>query len=165
MKNKVIKTVSILILATLLIFGIYLFFLKDDNNQSRIEDYDKIVEYEALVVLRSQSGGTPEEDRANNLKRGDVIALQLAPIEWSKTEKASYLIVRLKDKKGEILKLLEQVEKKGEKMEGTDEYETITIQVRKYYIDIEKTGFTGNHTINGQPLMDKQFDAKIIKKK
>jgi len=166
MKNKTKKILTIFVVVSIIFLLLYLIiFVNKDDEELKIDDYNKIVEYEALVVIRPQTGGTPEEDRANNLKRGDVIALQEAPIEWSRTELVSYLLVRLKDKKGEILKLLEPVEEKGEKREGTDEYEMITVQARKYYVDLDKVGFTGEHVISGQPLLEKQFDASVIKKK
>lgn len=108
---------------------------------------DEEAEFEALVVLRDQSG----ED---GLKRGDVLAVRKLPHLWSDTETKSYLVVKIRMKGKDALALTEP-KKEGESV----------VLARAKRIDLDAVGFTGTQVVSGQPLGDKVFDTDIIRKK
>ncbi len=108
---------------------------------------DEETEFEALVVLRDQSG----ED---GLKRGDVLAVRKLPHLWSDTEQASYLVVKIKMTGKDANTLLEP------KQDG----ETVVF-ARAKRIDLDRVGFTGTQVVSGQPFGDRVFDMDIIREK
>lgn len=108
---------------------------------------DEEAEFEALVVLRDQSG----ED---GLKRGDVLAVRKLPHLWSDTERVSYLVVKIKMTGKDANTLLEP-KQEGERV----------VLARAKRIDLDQVGFSGTQVTSGQPLGDKVFDTDIIRKK
>ncbi len=122
--------------------------------------------WETLVVIRDQKIPDPVEDLRSSLKRGDVVVVREEGHQWSKTEYISYLIVKIKAKPAKIQKLLEPLEKELDQKDENDKPKKETLIARRYKIDLEKTGFSGEQVINGQPLLDKvfSFDELVIEK-
>ncbi len=108
---------------------------------------DEQATFEALVVLRDQTGG----DAGADLKRGDVLVVRKSPQEWSDTEWKSYLVVKLDLKGSEATALLDP------KRDG----DTVTL-ARGERIDLDRAGFSGGQVISGQPLLGNTFGKEII---
>ncbi len=123
--------------------------------------------WQTLVVIRDQKNADPVEDLRSSLKRGDVIVVRNENHQWSKTELVSYLIVKIRAKPNEIIKLLEPLEKEIDQKNENNELKKEVIVARRYKIDLEKTGFSGDQVINGQPLLDRvfNFNELVIEKK
>jgi len=119
--------------------------------------------WETLVVLRSQEGAaSDEEDAKNNLKRGDVTAVRAAGHSWSQAEYKSYLLVKIEGRKNEVEKLLEPLEKDVEKKDGQEQPEREVIRLRRYQLNLDKIGFSGDQVVSGQPVEDKIFQAEEV---
>jgi len=106
--------------------------------------------FEVMVVLRERKSADP-----GALKRGDVISVRPEGHIWSKTEYYSYLLVKVNAKEAEINRLLESLK------EGKEE-DSQTLAARKYKVDLEKTGFSGDQVINGQSLENEIFEYSDI---
>ena len=144
--------------------------------------------YEIAVMARSQSNPNLEEDSKSSLKAGDVLVVQKDGHNWSTTEKASYLILKMNLTKKQAAKLImpdekeikfkdlseekqERVKEDKKRVKDADEeymekqrMEIIT--ARKYCIDMgEFEGFEANDLLNGQPFLDEVFDWGIVNKK
>lgn len=119
--------------------------------------------WEILIVLRSQEGAaSPEEDAKNNLKRGDVIAVREEKHAWSRAEYKSYLLVKIEGRKQEAEKLLEPLEKEtGEKDEQGQPKKEL-VRLRRFAVDMDKIGFSGDQVVSGQPLENQVFQAKEV---
>ncbi len=145
--------------------------------------------YEVAVVVRDQNNPDPEEDRRTSLKAGDVLVVQPEGHNWSRTERISYLILKMnlteeqkakltapqekeikfKDLPEEEKKRIEE-EKKRAKKEGR-EYEPEprreTLRARAYRINLGKyfPDFKPTDLLSGQPYLDKVYDWGIVEKK
>ncbi len=145
--------------------------------------------YEVAVMVRSQHASDPAEDARTSLKKGDVVVVQPEGHSWSRTEKISYLILKMKLSEEEKAKLTQpeereikfkelpaeeqkriEEEKKRAKAEGreyTPEPRRETLRARAYRINLEKY-FPNLKPINllkGQPYLDKVYGWEIVKKK
>lgn len=110
--------------------------------------------FQVLVVLRDQKYDRPEEDRAQALKRGDVLAVRKMPHLWSDTERASYLIVPI-----------EMTGKDADALIAPKRENDQQTIARAESIDLDKVGFSGDDVTASQPLEDKKFDTNIIRGK
>jgi hypothetical protein len=138
--------------------------------------------YEVAVVVRSQNNPNPEEDRRTSLKAGDVLVVQPEGHNWSRTERISYLILKMNLTAEQKTKLtapqereikfkdLSEEEKKRVKNEGR-EYQEETrreilraracrINLGKYFPDFKPVDL-----LFGQPYLDKVYDWSIVEKK
>ena len=120
--------------------------------------------WETMVVLRSQTlSEDPAEDAKGALKRGDVIALRDAGHQWSDTEYKSYLLVKIKGRRSEVIKLLEPEYEDVENAENAEEaLGREIVKARKYAVDIVKIGFKGDQVIKGQPVENEIYGTDII---
>ncbi len=145
--------------------------------------------YEVAVMVRSQHNSDPAEDARTSLKKGDVVVVQPVGHKWSRTERISYLILKMnltekqkqkltqpqekeikfKDLPKEEQKRIEE-EKKRAKAEGRKyqpEPRRQTLRARAYRINLEKyfPKLKPNDLLKGQPYLDKVYDWKIVQKK
>ena len=147
--------------------------------------------YEVAIMMRSQNNSDPEEDARTSLKKGDVLVTQKEGHSWSKTEKVSYLILKMNLSEEQAQKLtqaktkeikekdLSQEEQariaeekkraKDEEREYMPELREETLIAREYFIDFKEDealiNLKANDLINGQPLMDRVFDWGIVERK
>ncbi len=149
--------------------------------------------YEVLVQARDQSGnGSPEEVARTTLQKGDVLLVKKGEKHsWSKTEKVSYLILKMKLTEDEAQKLVMPVERKLTRVEKKKEMEQfengredapkeemerfkdeldqrrVTTLMRKYRVNMEKyfSDFEPNALAQGQPYQEKIYDWDIVEKK
>ncbi len=135
--------------------------------------------YEVAVMVRSQHNKDKDEDRRTSLKAGDILVTQKEGHKWSKTEKVSYLILKMnlteeqatkltRPEEEEIkLKDLSEEEQKRIKEEGReDEPRTKTIRAREYRIDMsEFEGFKAVDLLKGQPYSDEVYGWGIVERK
>lgn len=154
MKKKIIIIGAILAIAVLAGF----WGIKKSARQSG----NKI--YEAAVLVRGQENDNPAHDRAPALMVGDVVSLAEAGYSWSKTEKISYLILRLRLSEEEKNKLLRPLAKDAPDANAIGKE---ILKLREYYIDLagEFKGFSPDNLLSGQPYYDKIFDWGIVKKR
>ena len=141
--------------------------------------------------MRSQANPDPIEDARNSLKKGDVLIVQEEGHNWSKTEKISYLILKIDLSEEQKVKLtqpkirvleedeLSQVERSrlaeeekrvaGEGREYVYEPIEEILIAREYFIDFEKDKglqiVRANDLIRSQPFKDKVFNWRIISRK
>lgn len=128
--------------------------LKDGKDYSTDYAENEEAEFEVLVVLRDQQYDDPEENRRSALKRGDVLAVRKLPHVWSGTERASYLIVRIRMTGKEADALI--VPKKDGEM---------IVSARAQHIDLDQIGFSGSQVTSNQPFGGKTFGTNIMKEK
>ena len=149
--------------------------------------------YEVLVQVRDKKGsGTPEEIARTTLQKGDVLLVKKGEEHsWSKTEKVSYLILKMKLTEDEAQKLVMPVERKLTRAEKKKERERFedgredipkeekerfedeldqrraTTLARKYRVNMGKyfSDFEPNALVQGQPYQDKIYDWDIVEKK
>ena len=184
--NTKFNKIIIIFLVLLIIAGISLFYFKDKIFKPAPK---KI--YEVAVMMRSQSNKDPIEDARTSLKKGDVLVTQKEGHNWSKTEKVSYLILKMDLTEEQAQKLtqsktkeikendLSQEERdriseekkraKEDKREYMPEPREETLIAREYHIDFEEDealmNLEANDLIKGQPLMDRVFDWGIVERK
>ncbi len=145
--------------------------------------------YEVAVMVRDQHNSDPEEDRRTSLKKGDVLVVHPEGHNWSRTEKISYLILKMKLTKTQAEKLTRPEEEKLSRSERKKRLEEMTkdrnlkkeeikrieeelkqerkvIRARLYKIDLSKLGeFKPVDLLKGQPFQDKIYDWSIVEKK
>jgi hypothetical protein len=147
--------------------------------------------YEVAIMVRNQTNSNEEEDKRTSLKIGDVLLVQKVGHKWSRTERVSYLLLKMNLTKSQIEKLTKPIEKKLSKREINKELEEFkqnkadipqeelkrftdelkkrrkTILMRQYRINMEKyfSDFKANDLIQGQPFKDQIFDWKVVEKK
>jgi hypothetical protein len=133
--------------------------------------------YEALVNIVDQKTSDPVEDARSSLKKGDVIAYFPAGHPWSETEKISYLIVKIKLRPDEAVKLTEaktqplknpQLPKNPQGQNGAPKNigpQTETVLARQYRMNLPSFDLQKFWSDHNQPFADKVFDAGIIQKK
>ena len=145
--------------------------------------------YEVAVVVRSQNNPDPEEDRRTSLKAGDVLVVQDEGHNWSRTERISYLILKMNLTEDQKIKLTApqekeikfrdlpeeekkriEEEKKRAKEEGREyreEPHRETLRARAYRINLKKyfPEFKPTDLLSGQPYLDKVYDWGIVEKK
>lgn len=147
--------------------------------------------YDVAVMVREQKSSDPKEDARSSLKIGDVLLAKKSGHQWSRTEKISYLILKMDLTPEQFQKLTEPVTKKLTKDEKAKEMEQFkqgrenipeeeikrfkeelaqrreTVVMRKYRIKMEKyfPDFKPNDLIKGQPFDGEVFDWKIVEKK
>ncbi len=144
--------------------------------------------YEVVIMVRSQNSDDPTEDARSSLKAGDVLLAHTEGHSWSKTERISYLILRMnlteeqaakltqskeKEIKFEDLPAEEQVrieEEKKRAEEAGEEYieepQTETVLARQYRIKMEEfEGFKPADLLAGQPYQNTIYDWGIVEKK
>jgi len=155
-RKRLVISGSLLIILAALIFGIKYYRYNQQNPYGV---------WETLVVLRSQNSGlSPAEDAKTSLKRGDVIAVQPEHHAWSETEYKSYLLVKIEGRKDDVEKLLEPLtENSNQKNNGTMDQNII--RARKYAVDMDKVGFSGDQVVSGQPVENRIFKIDVIKEK
>jgi len=184
-KSKINKKLIISLIIIAIISG-GLFYFKDKIFKPAPK---KI--YEVAIMMRSQHNKDPKEDARTSLKKGDCLVTQKEGHNWSKTEKVSYLILKMNLTEEQAQKLsksktrkikekeLSQEEQdrikeekkraKDEKRDYMSEPREETLIAREYYIDFTKDevleNLKANDLIKGQPLMDRVFDWKIVEKK
>jgi hypothetical protein len=184
-KTKFNKKIAVFIVV-LIVIGFSIFLFKDKLYKPAPKQT-----YEVAVMMRSQNNKDPEEDARTSLKKGDCLVIQKEGHKWSKTEKVSYLILKMELTEEQVQKLsqsktqeikekdLSQEEQdriveekkraKDEKREYMPEPREKTLIAREYYIDFEKDevlkNLEANDLIKGQPLMDRIFDWGIVRKK
>jgi hypothetical protein len=144
---------------------------------------DPVAVYDVAVMLKDQTNSDPEEDARTSLKAGDVVLARETGREWSDTEKISYLILKMKLKQSQAMKLVEpeyvelsekeaieegliDKERMGE-MEKVEleEFLKKDVRARMYRIKIEDLEFDPMQVRNAQPFPDQEFDWKIVEKK
>ncbi|GEM_PF-1197497 len=139
--------------------------------------------YDVAVQLRDQTNSDLNEDARSSAKKGDVIVLRETGREWSTTENASYLIIKMKLNEKQASKLTQPKTKKLSKDEGKkkgliddeilkniddENLEQILredVLFREYRIEIEKMDFDVMKVREAQPFPDKEFDWGIVEKK
>ncbi len=147
--------------------------------------------YEVAIMVRSQKASDPKEDARSSLKKGDVLLAKKDGGKWSRTEKVSYLILKMNLTAKQFQKITEPVEKGLTKDEIKKEMEQFKkgredileeelekykeelkqrreiVIMRKYRINMEKyfPDFKANDLIKGQPFDGEVFDWKIVEKK
>ena len=157
-ENKI--KITLLILAIIVIGGLVM-ERKIDHRQK-----EPVQVFETMVVIRDQKRTDPTEDKKYSLKRGDVISVRSADHHWSKTEYASYLLVKIRGKKSELEQLLQPAKKETGKKDPAGKKIKEILLARAYKINLAKVGFSGDQVINGQPLKDKIFNWKeVVEKK
>ena len=180
------KTFVIIGILLLIVIAFSFFLLKD-----KIFKKDPKYIYEVAVMMRSQNNSDPEEDVRTSLKKGDVLVVQKEGHNWSKTEKVSYLILKMELSEAEASKLTksktreipekELSEKKRERIKEEEkrakkagekyvpELREETLVAREYRINMKESeelkDLKANDLIKGQPLKDIIFDWKIVEKK
>lgn len=148
------------------IFAGLIYAYKKNINTDISQNEDRQGIWEVMVVIRDQNlSPDPVEDAKGALKRGDVISVREEGHAWSYTEYVSYLLVKIDAKKSVVDSLLLPLEKETKEKDSEGNKIKETILARKYKIDLEKIGFTGNNTINGQPLEGQVFKEDVIVKK
>jgi hypothetical protein len=169
------KIVIVLILAVVII-GAFFAWKKYKNYKAGKEETMSV--YEALVMVADQTASNPEEDARSSLKRGDVIAIFPEGHPWSDTERASYLIVKIKTTQENAQKLLEPVTKTVETRHAASNPddkaapadakamagEVETVRPRKYHLDIDVPTVNDLMT-KGQPYKDKIFGEGVIEER
>ena len=145
--------------------------------------------YEVAIMVRDQHNSDPEEDRRTSLKKGDVLVVHPEGHNWSRTEKISYLILKMKLTKREAEKLMRPEEEELSRDERKKRLEEMTkdrnlnkeeikkieeelkqerkmIRARLYKIDLNELGeFKPVDLLKGQPFQDKVYDWSIVEKK
>ena len=136
--------------------------------------------YQVAIMVRDQENPNKKEDIKTSLKKGDVLMTQRPEHKWSKTEKVSYLIIKMElteeqknkltlaDQKEINLKDLSVEEQKMIKEEGReDEPRFEDLRPRLYYVDYKSLlpDFKAIQLLKGQPLDDEVYTWKIVKKK
>jgi hypothetical protein len=132
--------------------------------------------YEVAIMVRSQHNNDPNEDARTSLKVGDVLVVKPEGHKWSKTEKVSYLIIKmnLTEDQSHILaqprerevKKSELSEKEKKTTKNTNYIRKETIIAREYRIKIEKfKDFNSKMLIKGQPYMEKVYGWDMVEKK
>ena len=141
-------------IAILLITGITsgIVAWKKHRNNQKTENQPQV--YEALVNIVDQKVTDSVEDARSSLKKGDVIVYFLAGHPWSETEKNSYLILKIRLRPSEAVKLTEAKMKKAEAV--------LARQYRLEFPDFDLQKFREDHH---QPFSDEIFSEEIIKKK
>ncbi len=143
--------------------------------------------YDVAVVVRDQRSS----DGGQSLKVGDVLLTKEDGHKWSKTERISYLILKMNLTKEQSEKLSKAKDRKLTKDEKVKEIEQFkanrddmpeeelkmfeeeleqrreTILMREYRINMEKKfpDFRANDLINGHPFDGEIFDWGIVKKR
>ncbi len=170
----------------ILIFSGFFFFKKD-----LFKTEPKQI-YEVEIMVRSQKNPNKEEDRKTSLKRGDVLLVKPENTKWSRGEKISYLILKMKLTKEQVSKLTkpktktlskkeiekrlnERIKNLPQKIQDKEkemlrkelENEQEILIAREYAIDLDKyfPDFKATDLLNGQPYQDKIYDWKIVKRK
>lgn len=171
-KYAALVAVLILLIAAGFVFRGKIFSGK--NNAENGREGEPAV-YEALVQIRDQMSGNPEDDARSSLKKGDVLVILPTGHGWSDTERISYLILKLKLSPEDAAKLAapEQKEKKLSKEEkevikkdGEEPRAQMeTIRARAYRVKIETLDFNPETLHEKQPFPGKVFDASLIEKK
>jgi len=180
------KTFAIIGILLLIVIAFSFFLLKD-----KIFKKDPKYIYEVAVMMRSQNNSDPEEDVRTSLKKGDVLVVQKEGHNWSKTEKVSYLILKMELSEAEASKLtksktreipekelseeererIKEEEKRAKKAgeKYVPELREETLVAREYRINMKESeelkDLKANDLIKGQPLKDIIFDWKIVEKK
>ena len=166
------KIILVILIFFVLVFAGYWGWKKIQSQKDSKEDSRAV--YEVLVNIVDQKVSDPAEDARASLKKGDAIAVFPEGHAWSETEKASYLIVKIKAEKEEVDKLLEAETKERKVQVGdteptmSDAPEMETVRARKYHIDmgeIDAENIKVNDLLKGQPLKDKVFDEGVIEEK
>ena len=150
---------------------------------SRPSDGEKKV-YDVLVQLRDQKNSDPIEDAKSSAKKGDVVSLRVTGSEWSKTEKISYLILKMELTEEEAQKIVQSETKKLKEKEALEKgianeemlknmpreekanFLVEDVLFREYRINFEKLPeFDEKEVRNGQPFEEKIFGWEIVEKK
>ena len=177
-KKNIIKVVLLILIIVISYFAFTKIFKKEPKQI-----------YEVAIVVRSQNNKDPIEDKKTSLKKGDVLVVQKEKHNWSKTEKISYLILKMNLTEKQKTKLTKAKEKeikfkdlskeeqdminreKEEAKKQDREYESEprreTLITREYYVDLDKhfIDFRPNDLLKGQPYFDEIFDWKVVVRK
>ncbi len=172
------RNLSFLIGGLILLIGIIgggIWFFKSKKGEVKV--------YDALVMLKDQKSANSEEDAKNSAKKGDVILIRETGQEWSKTEKISYLILKIKLNEKQAQKIVQAKTKKLSKdeakekglvdderlktMEKEELEQTLKedILFREYRVKIEKLEFDPMKVRNEQPFEDEEFGWSLVEKK
>ena len=177
-KKNIIKVLLLILIIVISYFAFTKIFKKEPKQI-----------YEVAIVVRSQNNKDSVEDRKTSLKKGDVLVIQKEKHNWSKTEKISYLILKMNLTEDQKIKLTKAKEKdikfkdlskedqdminreKEEAKKQDREYEAEskkeTLIAREYYVDFDKyfADFKPNDLLKGQPFVDEVFDWGVVRKK
>lgn len=165
---------SIVLVAGLIFFGVW--FFRSRGGEVKV--------YDAVVQLRDRvNKSDPEEDARSSAKKGDVILVRETGKEWSETEMASYLILKIKLNEDQVQKIVQprtrelskdEAKKKGvvndEMLKGVRKEEleymlTEDVLFREYRVEIEELDFDPMKVREAQPFPDKEFSWRIVEKK
>lgn len=174
--KKIFLGIIVFFLALLLIFWLISLFKDDSPKQV----------YQVAVVAKDKAGASPD----SSLYKGDVLLLKKGENNaWSKTEKLSYLIIKMELNQEEAQKIIQSKERDLSGEERKAELERFnkdrevseeelksfeeeldarkkTVLYRQYQIDMDKfKNFNVNQLIDGQPYQDKIYDWSIVEKK
>ncbi len=160
----------IIFLLVMFIIGIIIFFVfkvakKRINDDGENKNNDK-KKYEVLVFIRNQTNSNPEEDRRTSMKKGYVVGVYDDGHKWSKSEKNSYLILKMMLTEKQKEKLMQSITKKKKTKSKSDEIDgEEIIGLRAYKISLKKVGFTDPKQLkSGQPFEDSVFDWSVVEK-
>jgi hypothetical protein len=110
LKKNPKKMLWLLLILVVLLGGVYLakrLFFKSEP---------KTV-YEAAVLVRDQNSSDPNDDNSNSLRAGDVLLLKQSGLQWSDTERVSYLILKMELTQSQHEKLTQTVDRELTKEE------------------------------------------------
>lgn len=166
-----------MILVIGLVWGGIGFFKK----RAEIQGETKV--YEVLIQLQDQVNPDPEEDAKSSAKKGDAILVRETGKVWSKTERISYLILKIKLNEDQAQKIVQAKTRKLSKKEGlekglidNDKLEkfnnqtpkqelTEDILFREYRVKIEELDFDWMKVRERQPFEKEVFEWEMIQKK
>lgn len=172
------KRLGVLIGGVILVIGIIgggIWFFKNRGGEVKV--------YEALVQLKDQTSSDAEEDAKNSAKAGDVILVREAGQEWSKTEKISYLILKMKLNEEQAQQLVQPKTKKISEEEALEkgivneemlkempkeEKEQMLVEnvlFREYRVKIEELEFDFMKVREKQPFEEEVFGWEVVQKK
>ncbi len=153
------------------------FFKKQAEKKGEVKIYD------VLVQLKDQKSSNLEEDAQNSAKAGDVILVRETGGEWSKTERISYLILKMKLDEKQAQKIVQPKTEKLSKDEALEkgvvqeeqlkdmEKEELkmmlveTVLFREYRVKIEELEFDLMKVREKQPFEEEEFGWEIVEKK
>lgn len=150
--------------------------------------------YQAAIFPYDQKSSNPAEDQKSSHKRGDVLVIKKEEegkkISWSRTERITYLILKLELTEEQAQKLtmadereipekdwseeekqMAAEEKQRAEAEGREyqpEPKRETLRPRLYYVDLSKKPFNDfdrNVLLTGQPWEEDIFNWSIVEKK